>query len=73
MPETIGLGFEVDEDELARLAANKPIERPCFIGILHMPSGQTFYGPGREAPHGEEGMVRGSSGSTSAFSEKGGF
>ena len=59
VPEGPGLGFEVDEDELARLAANKPSERPRCIGILHMPGGHTFYGPGRLAPYGEEGTVRG--------------
>ncbi len=59
VPEGPGLGFEVDEDAIARLAANKPIERPRFVGILHMPGGHTFYGPGRVAPYGEEGTVRG--------------
>ena len=59
VPEGPGLGFEVDEDELARLAANEPSEIPRYIGILHMPGGHTFYGPGRLAPYGEEGTVRG--------------
>ncbi len=59
VPEGIGLGFDVDEDELARLAANKPIERPRFVGVLHMPGGHTFYGPGHVPPYGEEGTVRG--------------
>ena len=59
VPEGPGLGFEVDEGEIARLAANRPIERPRFIGVLHMPGGHTFYGPGRIAPYGEEGTVRG--------------
>ncbi len=59
VPEGPGLGFEVDEDAIARLAANKPIERPRFVGILHMPGGHTFYGPGQVAPYGEEGTIRG--------------
>jgi L-alanine-DL-glutamate epimerase-like enolase superfamily enzyme len=59
VPEGIGLGFEVDDDTIARMAANTPIEQPRFVGILHMPGGHTFYGPGQIGPYGEEGTVRG--------------
>jgi len=62
VPDGPGLGFEVDEDALARLAANKPIEIPKHVGILHMPGGNTFYGrsyisPG-EITGREEGTIR---------------
>ena len=59
VPKGPGLGFEVDEDALARLAANTPIERPRHVGVLHMPGGHTFYGPSHLAPEGEEGTTRG--------------
>jgi len=63
VPESPGLGLEVDEDALARVAANKPIERPKHVGILHMPGGHTFYGRSYISPSGltgrEEGTIRG--------------
>ena len=63
VPESPGLGLEVDEDALARVAANKPIERPKHVGILHMPGGHTFYGCSYISPSGltgrEEGTIRG--------------
>ena len=63
VPEGPGLGYEVDEDALARIAANKPIEIPKHVGVLHMPGGHTFYGrsyvsPTRVTGH-EEGTIRG--------------
>lgn len=63
IPEGPGLGYEVDEDALARAAENKPIEMPKHVGILHMPSGHTYYGPSYVSPSAltgrEEGTIRG--------------
>ena len=59
VPEGVGLGFEVDDEALARLAANPPMQMPRHVGVLHMPGGHTFYGPTYVDPYGEEGTVRG--------------
>ena len=63
VPEAPGLGYEVDEDALARIAANTPIEMPKHVGILRMPGGHTFYGPSYVSPSAvtgrEEGTIRG--------------
>ena len=63
VPDGPGLGFAVDEDALARLAAQAIVERPTHVGVLHMPGGQTYYGPSYIAPtritgH-QEGVDRG--------------
>jgi L-alanine-DL-glutamate epimerase-like enolase superfamily enzyme len=42
VPDTPGLGAEVDETILARLAAAPKTEIPRHIGILHMPQGGRF-------------------------------
>jgi L-alanine-DL-glutamate epimerase-like enolase superfamily enzyme len=63
VPEGPGLGYEVDEDVLARIAANKPIEPPKHVGVLNMPAGHTFYGRSYVSPTRvtgcEEGTIRG--------------
>ena len=63
VPEGPGLGYEVDEDALARIAANKPTEPPKHVGVLHMPGGNTFYGRSYVSPTRvtgrEEGTIRG--------------
>jgi L-alanine-DL-glutamate epimerase-like enolase superfamily enzyme len=59
VPQGPGLGYEVDEEALARIAAQKVTESPRHVGILHMPGGHTFYGPSHISPEGEEGTVRG--------------
>ena len=63
VPEGPGLGYEVDEDALARIAANKPIEIPKHVGVLHMPGGNTLYGRSYVSPTRvtgrEEGTIRG--------------
>ena len=63
MPKGPGLGFEVDEDAVSRLAAQKLVERPKHVGILHMPDGHTYYGPSYVSPTTvtgkEEGTIRG--------------
>ncbi|MFH1567998.1 MAG: enolase C-terminal domain-like protein [Gemmatimonadota bacterium] len=46
VPETPGLGVEVDETALARIAANPATVIPRHIGLLHMPRGGTFYSRG---------------------------
>ena len=43
VPKGPGLGVEVDEDALARCAANKPTVIPPTIGILHLPDGHKLY------------------------------
>jgi len=63
VPNGPGLGFEVDEEALARLAAQTIIEKPPHVGILHMPGGHTYYGPSYISPtritgH-QEGVDRG--------------
>ena len=45
VPERPGLGYDVDEDALARVAANKPTVVPRHVGILHLPNGQKLYTP----------------------------
>ena len=63
VPDGPGLGYEVDEDALARIAANKPIELPKHVGVLHMPGGNRFYGRSYVSPTRvtgrEEGTIRG--------------
>jgi hypothetical protein len=63
VPQGPGLGVDVDEGALARLAANQPIEIPKHVGILHMPGGHTFYGRSYISPTQltgrEEGTIRG--------------
>ena len=63
VPEGPGLGFEVDEDAIARFAARKPMERPRIIGILQLPGGHKIYNissanVARLTGH-EEGTIRG--------------
>lgn len=45
VPEKPGLGVEVDEAILARLAAAPPTVLPRHLGILHLPGGRRFYAP----------------------------
>ena len=63
VPQGPGLGFEVDEEALARLAAKKLVEPPRHVGVLHMPGGHTYYGRSYVNPSAllgrEEGAVRG--------------
>lgn len=63
VPEGPGLGFEVDEGALARVAANTPWEPPKHINILHLPGGHRIYslsGPNVTPWTGrEEGALRG--------------
>ncbi len=63
VPKGPGLGVDVNEDALARLSANQPIEPPKHVGVLHMPNGHTFYGRSYISPTDltgrEEGTIRG--------------
>lgn len=63
VPEGPGLGYEVDQDALARAAANKPTEIPRHVGILHLPGGQKLYTPSFPSVSlltgREEGTIRG--------------
>jgi len=63
VPKGPGLGFEVDEDALARVAANKLVEVPKHVGILNMAGGSKFYGRSYISPSTltgrEEGTIRG--------------
>ena len=46
VPEGSGLGVEVDEAELARIAQNPATVIPRHIGALHLPGGHTYYTKG---------------------------
>ena len=63
VPEGPGLGFEVDEDALARLAANDPNVVPRHVGRLYLPGGRMYYTPGfpnvPAITGREEGTIRG--------------
>ncbi len=63
VPEGPGLGFEVDEEIVKRLAANPPTQIPRHIGILHLPGGHKLYTisfPGVSRMTGfAEGNIRG--------------
>ncbi|MFC1526655.1 enolase C-terminal domain-like protein, partial [Candidatus Latescibacterota bacterium] len=63
VPDGPGLGYEVDESALHRVAAQKPVEIPRHVGILRLPGGTAYYGKGHINPATvtgrEEGTVRG--------------
>ena len=46
VPEAPGLGFEVDEEIVKRLAATPPTDIPRHIGVLHLPGGRKQYTDG---------------------------
>ena len=46
VPEAPGLGFEVDEEIVKRLAATPPTDIPRHIGVLHLPGGRKQYTEG---------------------------
>ena len=43
VPETPGLGVEVDEAALQRAARRDPLPRPEFVGVTRLPAGATLY------------------------------
>ena len=63
VPEAPGLGFEVDEDAIARFASGTPLTTGRIIGILSLAGGHTFYTPRSLNVAGltgyEEGAIRG--------------
>ena len=65
VPEAPGLGIDVDEEMLKKVAANKQIlgNRPRVIGILKLPGGTTYHTPRNPNPRiitgKEEGTIRG--------------
>ena len=63
VPEGPGLGYEVDEEALQRVAARKPVEIPRHVGILHLSDGTSYYSKGHLDPGRvtgvEEGTLRG--------------
>ncbi len=63
VPERPGLGYEVDEEALARVAQNTPMEPPRTVGILHLPNGHRIHTPRNPHPQyytgREEGAIRG--------------
>ena len=60
VPERPGLGFDVDESAIARMAENKPDEVPRYVPLLHLPGGHKFYAADVKRLTGrEEGTIRG--------------
>ena len=63
VPEKPGLGYDVDEEALARVAANEPTVIPRHVGILHLPNGEKLYTPSfpsvSRITGREEGTLRG--------------
>ena len=63
VPEGPGLGVEVNEEALARLAARPAPEMPRHIGVLRLPQGNVLYTPSlppvSELTGFAEGTIRG--------------
>lgn len=63
VPEGPGLGVEVREDELTRLAEREPYEMPRVLGVTRFAGGRTLYSvgpPNLEREMGfQEGLIRG--------------
>jgi len=65
VPEGPGLGCEVDEDALAKLAANKPTPAPKHVAVVRLRAGHTIFFPSLTAINvhrmtgKEEGTIRG--------------
>ena len=63
VPERPGLGFDVDEDALRRMAAREPDVIPNHVWILALPGGLEIYTPGpprvSRLTGREEGTIRG--------------
>lgn len=65
VPDRPGLGYEVDEDALARLAATPPTPVPQHVAALRLRAGRTIYFPSlttvdvQKLTGREEGTIRG--------------
>lgn len=65
VPDRPGLGYDVDEDALARLAANPPTPVPNHVAALRLRDGHTIYYPSlttvnvQRMTGQEEGTIRG--------------
>jgi L-alanine-DL-glutamate epimerase-like enolase superfamily enzyme len=65
VPDAPGLGYEVDEDALARLAANKPTPVPKHVAAVRLREGHSLYFPSLTSINvhrltgREEGTIRG--------------
>ena len=59
VPEGPGLGVEVDEDILARLAAIPKTEIPRHVGILYLAGGHKYYTPSTPSVSGLTGFLEG--------------
>ena len=63
VPEGPGLGVEVREEELTRLAAREPFRMPRVLGVTRFAGGRTLYSvgpPNLEREMGfQEGLIRG--------------
>jgi L-alanine-DL-glutamate epimerase-like enolase superfamily enzyme len=59
VPEKPGLGVEVKEEILARLAAMPATVIPRHLGVLHLPGGRKFYAPSMPAVSRLTGFVEG--------------
>ena len=65
VPENPGLGFEVDEAALNKLAGQNPVEVPKHLGVLCLPGGHKIYIPSlkrsltQRFTGREEGALRG--------------
>ena len=63
VPEGPGLGFEVDEEAVAKFASNTPVELQRYVGVLHLPGGRKIYSAGESSvtrlTGTEEGVIRG--------------
>ena len=65
VPDAPGLGFEVDEDALARLAANSPTPVPRHVAVVRLADGHRLFFPSlttidvHRLTGREEGTIRG--------------
>ncbi len=59
VPQGPGLGVDVDEDILARLAAAPKTELPRHIGILYLAGGHKYYTPSTPSVSGLTGFLEG--------------
>ncbi|NKB71900.1 MAG: hypothetical protein GKR89_32895 [Candidatus Latescibacteria bacterium] len=59
VPQGPGLGVDVDEAILQRLAAIPNTEIPRHVGILHLPGGHKYYTPSMPSPSSLSGFLEG--------------